>query len=85
MQSGRVPLALMFTRSGVDKLMHIEGSRAFMARGGLPAWAVLTMAVGLLELIGGLAIATGLHAPLGGARIGAFHLGGESPLLVTAR
>jgi putative oxidoreductase len=60
--AGRVLLALMFILSGVDKLMHIEGNTAFMASGGLPAWSVLTVVVGLVELIGGLAVATGFHA-----------------------
>lgn len=59
---GRVLLALMFILSGVDKLMHIDGNTAFMASGGLPAWPVLTVLVGLIELIGGLAVATGFHA-----------------------
>lgn len=60
--AGRVLLALMFILAGVDKLMHIEGNTAFMASGGLPAWSALTVLVGLIELIGGLAVATGFHA-----------------------
>lgn len=59
---GRMLLALMFILSGVDKLMHIEGNSEFMASRGRPAWSALTVLVGLVELIGGLAVATGFHA-----------------------
>ena len=59
---GRLLLALMFILSGFDKLIHIEGNTAYMASGGLPALPALTVAVGLVELIGGLAVATGFQA-----------------------
>ncbi len=59
---GRVLLALMFILSGFDKLIHVEGNTAYMASGGLPALSALTVAVGLVELIGGLAVATGFQA-----------------------
>lgn len=52
----------MFVLSGVDKLLHIEGATAFIASGGLPAFSVLTVVVGLVELLGGLAVATGFYA-----------------------
>ena len=59
---GRVLLALMFILSGFDKLIHIEGNTAYMASGGLPAVSAITVAVGLVELFGGLAVATGFQA-----------------------
>ena len=59
---GRFLLALMFILSGFDKLIHIEGNTAYMASGGLPAISALTVAVGLVELVGGLAVATGFQA-----------------------
>ena len=59
---GRILLALMFVLSGVDKLLHTEGATAFMASGGLPAVPALTMLVGLVELLCGLAVATGFYA-----------------------
>ena len=72
--AGRILLALMFVLSGYDKLVHTEGNTAFMASGGLPAWPALTMLVGLVELVGGLAVATGFLARWGALALAAFTL-----------
>lgn len=72
---GRVFLALMFILSGVDKLMQIEGNTAYMASGGLPAWSPLTVLVGLIELLGGLAVATGFQARWAALVLALFTLG----------
>ena len=57
---GRLLLALMFILSGFGKLGNIEGTAAFVASGGLPAPTALAVAVGALELFGGLALVFGL-------------------------
>jgi putative oxidoreductase len=72
--AGRVLLALMFIFAGIDKLMHTEGNTAFMASGGLPAWQALTILAGLVELLGGLAVATGYLARWGALALALFTL-----------
>lgn len=71
---GRVLLALMFILSGFQKLTHLEGTAGFIASGGLPFPALLAVVVGLLELLGGLAIAIGLQARLAALALGLFTL-----------
>jgi putative oxidoreductase len=71
---GRVLLALMFILSGPDKLMHVAANTAYMASGGLPALPALTVVVGLIELLGGLAVATGFYARWAGLVLGLFTL-----------
>lgn len=69
---GRLLLALMFILSGFGKLGNIEGTAAFIASGGLPAPAVLAVAVGALELFGGLALVVGYQVRLVGLALGLF-------------
>jgi putative oxidoreductase len=59
---GRVLLALMFILAGLSKLGNIAGTAGYVASGGLPAPMVLAVVVGLLELLGGIAIAVGFQA-----------------------
>jgi putative oxidoreductase len=59
---GRVLLALMFILAGFSKLGNIEGTAGYIASGGLPMASVLAVVVGLLELLGGIAIAIGFQA-----------------------
>lgn len=59
---GRILLALMFVLAGPGKLGNAAGTAAYMGSAGLPANAVLALAVGLLELLGGLAIIVGFQA-----------------------
>ena len=63
---GRLLLALMFILSGFGKLGNIEGTAAFIAGGGLPAPTFLAVAVGALELFGGLALVVGYQVRLAG-------------------
>ena len=72
--SGRVLLALMFVLSGFSKLTNIAGTAGYIASGGLPAPAVLAVLVGLLELVGGLALIVGFQARWAGLALGAFTL-----------
>lgn len=60
--AGRILLALMFVLAGFGKLMNIDGTAAYMGSAGLPASSALAVLVGLIELLGGLAIATGFLA-----------------------
>jgi putative oxidoreductase len=69
---GRVLLALMFILAGFSKLGNIEGTAGYIASGGLPMASVLAVVVGLLELVGGLAIAVGFQARWAALALGLF-------------
>ena len=69
---GRLLLALMFILSGFGKLGNIPGTAAFIASGGLPAPTVLAVAVGALELFGGLALVVGYQVRLAGLALALF-------------
>ena len=69
---GRVLLALMFILAGFSKLGNIEGTAGYIASGGLPMANVLAVVVGLLELVGGLAIAVGFQARWAALALGLF-------------
>jgi putative oxidoreductase len=71
---GRVLLALMFIMAGFSKLGNIEGTAGYIASGGLPMASVLAVVVGLLELLGGLAIAAGFQARWAALALGLFTL-----------
>ena len=72
--SGRVLLALMFILAGFSKLGNIAGTAGYIASGGLPFASLLAVLVGLLELLGGLAIAFGFHARWAALALGLFTL-----------
>ena len=72
--TGRVLLALMFILAGFSKLGNLEGTAGYIASGGLPLASVLAVVVGLLELLGGLAIAAGFHARWAALALGLFTL-----------
>lgn len=59
---GRILLALMFVLAGIGKLTNIGGTAAYMGNAGLPALPALAVLVGLIELLGGLAVASGFLA-----------------------
>lgn len=71
---GRVLLALMFILAGYGKLTAIEGTAGYIASGGLPFATALAVIVGLLELVGGLAIAVGFQARWAALALGLFTL-----------
>ena len=71
---GRVLLALMFILSGFSKLGNLSGTAGYIASGGLPFPALLAVLVGLLELLGGLAIAVGFQARWAALALGLFTL-----------
>jgi len=71
---GRVLLALMFITAGYSKLSNLGGTAGYIASGGLPFPAVLAVGVGLLELVGGLALAAGFKARWAALALGVFTL-----------
>lgn len=71
---GRILLALMFILSGWGKLGDLAGTAGYIASGGLPFAAALAVVVGLLELLGGLAIAVGFQARWAALALGLFTL-----------
>lgn len=59
---GRILMALMFVLAGPGKLMNAAGTAAYMAKAGLPGSTPLALAVGLFELLAGLALIIGFQA-----------------------
>lgn len=72
--SGRILLALMFIVAGFGKLTDIAGTAGYIASGGLPFATALAVVVGLLELLGGLAIVVGFQARWAALALGLFTL-----------
>lgn len=60
--AGRILVAAIFISSGINKIVHYEGTAAYMAGGGVPMVALLLPLAILFELGGGLALALGWKA-----------------------
>ncbi|AZO08539.1 MULTISPECIES: DoxX family protein [unclassified Mesorhizobium] len=58
---GRMLLAVIFLLSGFGKLTAISGTAAYFGGLGLPLPTVTAVVVGLIELLGGLAILVGFQ------------------------
>ena len=58
---GRVLLAVIFVLSGFNKLADIAGTAGYFGSMGLPVPTVTAVVVGLIELLGGLAIVVGFQ------------------------
>lgn len=58
---GRVLLAVIFLLSGFGKLTAISGTAGYFGSLGLPVPTVTAVLVGLVELLGGLAILVGFQ------------------------
>jgi putative oxidoreductase len=58
---GRILLAVIFLISGFGKLTAIAGTAAYFGSLGLPLPTVTAVVVGLIELLGGLAILVGFQ------------------------
>jgi putative oxidoreductase len=58
---GRVLLAVIFLLSGFGKLTAISGTAGYFGAMGLPVPTVTAVVVGLIELLGGLAILLGFQ------------------------
>jgi len=59
---GRVLLALIFVRAGINKLGSIDATAAEMAKGGIPLSNILVYGAILMELGVGLLLMVGLFA-----------------------
>ncbi len=69
---GRIFLSAMFILAGYGKLTAIAGTAGWFESIGLPAPTVLTVLVGTLELVGGLAILAGFQTRIAALAIAAF-------------
>ncbi|AZO15275.1 DoxX family protein [Mesorhizobium sp. M2A.F.Ca.ET.043.05.1.1] len=58
---GRILLAVIFLLSGFGKLTAISGTAAYFGSLGLPVPTVTAVLVGLIELLGGLAVLVGFQ------------------------
>lgn len=58
---GRILLAVIFVLSGFNKLADIAGTAGYFGSMGLPVPTVTAVVVGLIELLGGLAIVVGFQ------------------------
>ena len=68
----RLLLALMFILTGFGKLTDIQGTAGYIASGGLPFPTLLAVAVGLFELLGGIALVIGFQARIIGLLMALF-------------
>jgi len=58
---GRILLAVIFLLSGFGKLTAISGTAAYFGSLGLPVPTVTAVVVGLIELLGGIAVLIGFQ------------------------
>lgn len=58
---GRILLSAIFILSGFSKLTAIGGTAGYFASMGLPAPTIVAVVVGLVELVGGLAVLVGFR------------------------
>ncbi len=70
--AGRALLSAMFILAGFGKLTAISGTAQWFGAIGLPFPTVVTVLVGLLELVGGLAILVGFHSRIAALALAAF-------------
>lgn len=70
----RVLLALLFIQAGFGKLTGLEGTAGYIASVGLPLPKVLALGAGLLELLGGIALAVGFQARIAALALAVFTL-----------
>jgi putative oxidoreductase len=67
--AARILMSIIFLLSGFEKLADISGTAAYFANYHLPATTPLAILVGMIELLGGLAVLVGF-----GTRIAAWVL-----------
>lgn len=72
--AARVLLSILFITAGFAKLTGIEGTAGWFGSIGLPAPTLLAILVGLLELVGGLAILVGFKARIAAIALAIFTL-----------
>lgn len=69
---GRVLLSSLFLFAGFGKLTDIAGTAGWFGSIGLPAPTIVAVLVGLLELVGGLAILVGFQTRIAALALAAF-------------
>ncbi|PWK75526.1 DoxX family protein [Aminobacter sp. AP02] len=72
--AGRVLLSIIFILAGFAKLTAISGTAGWFASIGLPLPTVTTVVVGLVELVGGIAILVGFQTRVAAIVLGLFTL-----------
>ncbi|MBB6466221.1 putative oxidoreductase [Aminobacter lissarensis] len=72
--AGRVLLSVIFILAGFAKLTAISGTAGWFASIGLPLPTVTTVVVGLVELVGGIAILAGFQTRIAAIVLGVFTL-----------
>jgi len=72
--AGRVLLSLMFVLAGIGKIGGFAGTAGYIASKGLPASELLTGLVILLEIGGGVALASGFLSRWAALALAAFTL-----------
>jgi putative oxidoreductase len=60
----RILLAIIFVMSGFGKLTNIAGTASYFANYSLPAPTATAVIVGLIELLGGLAVLVGFKTSI---------------------
>lgn len=69
---GRILLSMMFILAGYSKLTAISATAGWFGSIGLPVPTVTTVVVGLVELLGGLAILVGFQTRIAALILAAF-------------
>ncbi len=72
---GRILLSLMFILAGFSKLTAIGGTAGWFASLGLPVPTLTAVVVGLVELIGGVAVLVGFQTRIAAAVLALFTVG----------
>ncbi|WP_246671225.1 DoxX family protein [Mesorhizobium sp. 8] len=72
---GRVLLSILFILAGYSKLTDIAGTAGWFGSIGLPMPTVTTVVVGLVELLGGLAVLIGFQTRIAAIVLALFTLG----------
>lgn len=70
----RILLSILFIPAGFGKLSNIGGTAGFFAGLGLPVPTVTVVVVGLIELLGGLAILIGFKTRYAAILLGIFSI-----------
>lgn len=71
---GRILLSFMFILAGYGKLTAIGGTAGYFGSLGFPAPTIVAVLVGLLELVGGLAVLVGFQTRIAALALGIFTL-----------
>jgi putative oxidoreductase len=72
--AGRVLLSIIFILAGFAKLTAISGTAGWFASIGLPLPTATTVVVGLVEVVGGIAILVGFQTRIAAIVLGLFTL-----------